>query len=723
MKIWPPFVGADDPSREERDGELFDAAVQAHDAQLTDAGLDIWLGAEPTFTDRTSVAPEWLYVAEGEDKRQRAELVLADLGGLFVKPAVLRTIGRQYPEEDRPRWNYGLYAHRSGRPLWCGPPDPALGGTAVDEARIEPFWQHLAGALERHGWGVRTFVVESPLSWRIIGRPDGQPPPEPGTERRLRRPAIQEQAIPPEGLVDDLAREGNYLFALHQDGGRAEGQHYARLELPDIKDVPLFLACLDLIAATAGELDVQGLILTGYPPPVDDSVCWMTLTPDPAVLEINMAPASSAAQLLAWLRVIFRSADVRGLSAYRFHYNGDFTDSGGGGQITYGGPTPKASPFFRFPQLLPRIVGYFNQHPALSYFFTQEAVGSSSQSPRVDERTRDDFKELAVALDLLHRQASLQPETLHQALAPFLTDLTGNTHRSELNIEKLWNLMLPGRGCLGLVEFRAFRMAPSPEMLIARACLFRAILAMLARCEDPIPLNDWGDELHDRFALPFYLRQDLHVLLKQLEIAGFGLEPPLVEPLLGDDYRLKGEIELPGVRLRVERALEFWPLIGDAASQEAGGSRLVDSSAARIQVTLQPQPGLPDDLGSWRVAVNGWSPPLRRERDPEGPILLFAFRYRSFMPWRGLHPTLGPQGPVTIQLHRPDLGRSWKLTLHDWKPEGGAYPGLPSDWPESAARRQERLVIEVCESDQSSSIRCPPSNAVTPYCLDLRRLP
>jgi len=717
MKIWPPFVGPKDPVR-----QLFDAAVRAHDEKLTDAGLDIWLGAEPTFTDRTSVAPEWLYIAEGEEKRRCAELVLADLGGLFNKPAVLRTIGRQYPREERPRWSYGLYAHRNGRPLWCGPLDPALGGSAIEPARMELLWQQLAVALERQGWGVRTFMVESPLSWRIIGRPDGQSPPEPGMEPRLYRPAIHEQAIPSEGLLDDLAREGNYLFAFDLASGPTDGQLHARIELPDLQDVPLLLACLDLITATARELDVQGLILTGHPPPVDDNVCWMTLTPDPAVLEINMAPAPAAAQLLDWLRAIFQAAEVRGLSAYRFHYNGDFTDSGGGGQITYGGPKPKASSFFRCPQLLPRLVGYFNCHPALSYFFTQEAVGSSSQSPRVDERTRDHFKELAVALDLLSREAFPQPETIHRALAPFLTDLTGNTHRSELNIEKLWNPMLPGRGCLGLVEFRAFRMAPSAEMLIARACLFRSILAMLVRRDDPIPLIDWGDELHDRFALPFYLREDLRAILKELETAGFGLEPPLIETLLRDDYRLQGEIELPGIRLRVERALEFWPLIGDAASQEAGGSRLVDSSTARIQVTLHLHPGLRDDLGSWRVAVNGWAPPLRRERDPDGPVLLFAFRYRSFVPWRGLHPTLGPQGPVTIDLHRPDLGRVWKLSLHDWKPEGGAYAGLPGDWPESAARRRERLVIEVSEPDQSLSIRRPPPNAATPYCLDLRRL-
>ncbi len=265
-------------------------------------------------------------------------------------------------------------------------------------------------------------------------------------------------------------------------------------------------------------------------------------------------------------------------------------------------------------------------------------------------------------------------------------------------------------------------MAPSAEMLAARACLFRAILAMLTQRADPIPLIDWGDELHDRFALPFYLRQDLRVILQELETADFGLEPHLIEPLLRDDYRLKAKLELPGVQLRVERALEFWPLIGDAASQEAGGSRLVDSSTTRIQVTLHLQTESPDHLQLWQVAVNGWAPPIRREMTAEGSILLFAFCYRSFMPWQGLHPTLGAQGPVTIHLRRSDLGQTWKLSWHDWKPEGGAYPGLPSDWPDSAERRQERVVIETGESDHPLSVRCPPLNAVTPYCLDLRRL-
>lgn len=717
---WPPFVKPGDQARQVR--EFFDAAVRAHDQKLTAAGFDLWLGAEPTFTDRTALTPEWLYVAEGEDKRRRAERLLADLAGLFNKPVALRTVGRQYPEEERPRWSYGLYGRRDGRPVWLGPPDPAMDGAAIDPAKIELFWLRLADALEHQGWSVRRFVSGSPSRWRIAGRADGQPPPELGEDPRLDRPSIHDRSIPPEGLVDELAQEGIYLFTLRLDDHAVEGQLHARLELPDLGKVSTFLACLDQIALAAGKADVPALILAGHPPPVDETVCWTTLTPDPAVLELNMAPASSAAQLLEWLRGIFRAAETQGLSAYRFHYNGAFTDSGGGGQITYGGPTPEASPFFRFPLLLPRVVGYFNQHPALSYFFTQEAVGSSSQSPRADERTREDFRELALTLDLLHGEPALAPETLHRALAPFLTDLTGNTHRSELNIEKLWNPLLPGRGCLGLVEFRAFRMAPSPEMLIARACFFRAILAMLARRDRAIPLIDWGDELHDRFALPFYLRQDLRLVLDELERSGFGLESPLIEPLLGDDYRFLGELDLPGARLRVEPALEFWPLIGDAASQDAGGSRLVDSSTTRIQVTIHSSPDSTDDPGDWRVSVNGWAPPLRRERDPAGPVLLFAVRYRSFMPSRGLHPTLAPEGPITIQLDRPDLGQAWKLTLHQWKPGGGAYPGLPSDWVESAARRQERLAIEVSERGSTVSPRRPPSDAVTPYCLDLRRL-
>ena len=262
------------------------------------------------------------------------------------------------------------------------------------------------------------------------------------------------------------------------------------------------------------------------------------------------------------------------------------SDSGGGGQFTLGGPSPAHSPFFVYPQLAARLVRYLNHHPALSYWFAPAYVGSFSQSPRTDENVRESFSELSVALQQLAKTTDPQPEFIWRTLSPFLVDTSGNAHRSELNIEKLWNPYLPGRGCLGLVEFRAFRMARDPQGAASIAALLRAIVALLSRQDAAPELIDWGHRLHERFALPFYLRQDLDRVLMDLASAGVGLGEPITRCLRDDSARHIGHAEIGNCRLEVDQAIEFWPLLGDAASQEGGSSRLVDASTTRLQLSL-----------------------------------------------------------------------------------------------------------------------------------------
>ena len=237
---------------------------------------------------------------------------------------------------------------------------------------------------------------------------------------------------------------------------------------------------------------------------------------------------------------------------------------------------------------------------------------SSSQSPRVDEGVRDSFRELGLALERLERSSNLEPERLWASLSPFLCDPSGNPHRSELNIEKLWNPYLPGRGCLGLVEFRALRMPASPERATALAALLRLLCALLVR-QDPVPeLKDWGDELHERFALPYYLRQDLKQVLADLEAGGLALPEPLAARLLDAKRREIGGLELGGSRFQLTQALEFWPLVGDVASQERGSTRLVDASTTRLQITLRAiDDGSGDGLQDWELSVAGYQVPLR----------------------------------------------------------------------------------------------------------------
>lgn len=551
------------------------ADCRAQDVALREARLDVWIGAEPTFTDRTSQEPPWVREAEGPGKRERAEALLRALVPRLAAAArLLAPPGRAFPGEAAPRFCLGaLY-----RPL----------GEGEAPAR--------AGALEPAG---------------------ERPAPGPG-ER------------------------------------------------------------------------------------------WLAVTPDPGVVEVNLAPAPDLATFAVHARAAYAAAEEVGLSPLRFRWNGEATDSGGGGQLTLGGPTPEASPFFRHARLLPALVRYLNRHPALSYAFAGDCVGSASQGPRPDEGVRELFEELSVALDRLALQREVpSPAELWEALAPLLVDASGNPHRTELNVEKLWNPLLPGRGRLGVVELRALRMPATPERLVAHAALFRAVAARLASAPFEDSLLDFGPELHDRLALPFYLAQDLVGVLADLEAAGFGLGPALAAELLAPPPAI-ARVKLAGAELVLTPAPDFWPLVGDVASQERAAARTVDASSQRVQVLVHA----PEGLCPGQLAANGIEVPLERV---SGGTHLAAVRYRAFAPSPGLHPGLAPQDPLVLAWERG--GEALRVELHAWRPGGGAYLGLPADAAEAERRRRERVVVRPARPRPA---RPAPRGRLT---LDLRRLP
>lgn len=707
----------------------FDQAIRSHDELIKRRNLTIWIGAEPTFTDRTSEAPEWLYNALGSHKETRARRMLNQVLEQTPGAVILRTLGRQYSNEGQPRWSLGLYQRRDAQAIWFGPPDPLLSNApTLRPGQLEDFWEQLALQLSTYGWPALLFATNTYPNLRIVFRRDRLPLlANPERDPRLARPSPYGQPIPCQGPRDELAEQGTFLLGIgwpDPDLG-LEAVTAPCLELPACPEVEMFQQLLAVIGAAANTVGLPGLILTGFPPPVDASVAWTTLTPDPAVVETNMAPATDVASFLNETRTWFAAAAAADLAPYRLHYNGQLTDSGGGGQLTLGGPNPDRSPFLSHPHLLPALLSYFNRHPALSFYFAGDFVGSSSQAPRPDERTADIFDELALTLALLKRQHNPTPELLWQSLSPFLTDPAGNPHRTEINIEKLWNPYLPGRGQLGLVEFRAFRMPPTPERLATLAALLRAITAMLIQAPNyPEPIC-WGRELHDRFALPHYLRADLWEVLDELARTGLGLGQPLITELLNDDYHALAEATFGGCRLTIRRGVEFWPLLGDALAQEHGHSRLVDASSARLEISLRPDPvaGQPkQNMADWQLTVNGYRLPLRQEVEIDEETWLYGLRYRRFKPWTGLHPTLEAQGPIKLVLSHPHQSGALRMILHEWRPEGGGYDGLPHDLEEAASRRAERFVTVRLETVPTIPPQEPPPAALTPYAFDLRRL-
>ncbi len=703
----------------------FDHAIQDHDARLRAAGFNIWIGGEPTFTDRMSFDPAWNFAALGADKEARARKMLGHRARRHSGSVVLRTLGRQYSGEDKPRWSYGLLRRRDGQSIWAGPHDPLLMGTpppAISAGVPAQTRDALQVALRQRGWGTLSYLGVDGSSRLAFWLDPSRVAPLP-SDSRLQRASPHDKKLPEKGPVDELAADGVFALVFSRAALPQECESVLRVELPALPDVATFLSLLHDLAHCARGL--PALIFTGFGPPVDDSVAFASVTPDPAVIENNMAPAPDVATFLDWNRDLYSAAQADGLEPFRLHYTGLVADSGGGGHITLGGPSPELSPFILHPHVLPQLIRYFNRHPSLSYLFAVDAVGSSSQSPRADEGVRESLDELTTSLLLLSRTPSPSADALYQSLAPFMADRTGNSHRAEINLEKFWNPWLPSRGKLGVIEFRAFRMARSPETAAALGALLRAIVAMLARRFGPNPghdwsLVDWGAELHDRFALPFFLHKDLAEVLASLESHGFGLGRPIAQLLHDDNDRIYGTFELGGCSLTVKRAVEFWPLVGDAASQESSTARLMDSSSQRIELVIRPSSGKAADLGEWQIAAHNCKFLPARATDAKGDALVIGIRYRAFVPTIGLHPNIGAQAPVRLMLHDIASQRSWSLALHEWKAAGGAYEGLPRDELEAANRRLER--VQLAQTPWTvEELPQPPTGALSAWCLDLRR--
>ena len=708
----------------------FKQILNAQDEHIRALGVDVWVGMEPTFTRRFAETPEWLSEALGSEKLLYAYRLLIEICQRQPGGVVLHTLGRQYAGEDKPRWSVGYYEARQQQFTWNGPPDPFL--VASDKnpppetpININAFWRALYTALQRNGWQSTAFSLEENLKYRLLFRCDDQPAvADIQVKPQLVRSSVHDHKIPLEGLIDELAQAGDFLISLDTLPIKLEHAYEmcVVIELPALPTVTIFEQLLEAITSAAREANVPGLMLQGFPPPVDASVAWTTITPDPAVIEINQAPETDAAHFYERCKLLYNAAQTVELYPYRLHYNGVVSDSGGGGQFTLGGTEALSSPFFRYPQLLPRLIRYCNAHPALSYWFAPPSIGSSSQSPRVDEGLRESFSELAIALEQLEKTESPSAEFIWRTLSPFLVDSSGNPHRSELNIEKLWNPYLPGRGCLGLVEFRAFRMSRSPECATAIAVLLRSIAAMLCREDKVTQLQDHGSELHNKYALPFYMEKDLHSVFQDLAQAQLPLHESLQNLLLQEPVRFIGKAVFHDCYIELQQALEFWPLVGDVASQERGGSRLVDASTTRLQITIGTETRNPTQLDGWEVWVDGYRVPLRVEQDQSDLVKVTGVRYRHFEPLIGLHPGIAARKNISFVFTHRDFEEALEVTYHEWQPQDLAYPGLPADMEEATRRCDERITTRVFPVSEYSQPKNPPDAAIEDYCLDLRRL-
>ncbi|HEX3797255.1 MAG TPA: transglutaminase family protein [Verrucomicrobiae bacterium] len=642
-----------------------------------------------------------------DDKEERARLAKVFNQGLNKVAGYILPLAREFT--DRPRWKSGTLFLRPEH-LFLLPGDSPIG---------------LRLPLDSMPWVSRS-------DYPYIHPPDPldklPPLPVPGQTRRgeTTRAAVTQQFITSvgerastRGQISDASSHSERPPTPQESAAGVvrtalcveprEGRLH--IFMPPVRTTEDYLDLISALEETATELKLP-IIIEGSAPPHDHRLNNIKVTPDPGVIEVNLHPAASWDELVTNTTTLYDEARLSRLGTEKFLIDGRHVGTGGGNHIVIGGPTAPDSPILRRPDVLASLVRFWQNHPSLSFLFSGLFIGPTSQHPRIDEARNDSLYELELAFKQLPKAAANCPPWLVDRLfRHLLVDPTGNTHRAEFCIDKLYSPD-SSTGRLGLVELRAFEMPPHERMSLTQQLLLRALISRFWSKPYEQDLVRWGTELHDRFMLPHFIEQDFRDVVEDLQGNGYPIKPEWFAPHLEFRFPVYGDITQQGVNLEVRQALEPWHVLGEEGA--AGGAvRYVDSSLERLQVKVE---GMIDSRH--RLACNGRPVPLH-PTGTEGEYVA-GVRFRAWQPPECLHPTIGVHAPVTF-----DLVDNWNersiggCTYHVSHSGGLSHSKLPVNSYEAESRRLARF-LKFGHTPGKLKIPAATPNAEFPFTLDLR---
>lgn len=717
--------------------EKIDQIGKQVDREFKEENVNLTMGGEPTFVAMENQDdPEWSVCAMGKNKYSIASALLKRLMQRSTpKGLLVHGQGKWYGGEELPRWTLGCYWRKDGVPLWNDPSLFADIPTKVpfDIAMAERFTNQLAMALKVAPKNIMPAYEDEQWQHLLEG-------PDLLTSAQPQRPPVGfvlplkiKAHEPLKSVQWSFKRQYLFLVAGTSPLGYRLPLRQVAMTACEPKDFPTAL-CVELregtvcifippiehleqycslihaIETTAAALQCP-VRIEGYTPPQDKNIVNYQITPDPGVIEVNVYPAENWEQLKDIIFGIFEEAKEVKLTTEKYLIDGRRVGAGGGHHIIIGGPTAAESPILLRPDLLQSFLTYWQHHPCFSYFFSGLFVGPTSQAPRIDEARHEALYELEIAFSQLPRIGN-DFALIDRLFRNLLVDITGNTHRTEISIDKLYDPQT-AHGKQGLIEFRSFEMQPHPHMSLLQLLLVRSLVAYFWKKPYQRRLIRWGTGLHDRMMMPYFLWNDLCDVVQELNNSGYAFESEWFQPFFDFRFPVYGFAQFDDIRLELRMALEPWNVLGEE-SVTTHTARTVDSSTERLQVTVN---GITKDRHL--VTCNKRVLPLQPTAK-KGEYIA-AVRFKAWNPGATLHPHMPVHVPLVFDIYDTWLNRSIGGCKYYYTHPGGVdYAKLPLNAKDAESRRTARFEV----FGHTPGIHTPsiePLNDEYPFTLDLRR--